>query len=111
MRRRLAHASPAVQCEKYKLRLEFKMDNLINLIYKTTTKKTSPYREAAARLAALDPMAILRRGYSVTRRLPDRAVVTDADHVAVDQAIEVMVFRGTIRADVKGVMRHGKEEF
>ncbi|MCU0540164.1 MAG: exodeoxyribonuclease VII large subunit [Desulfobacterales bacterium] len=111
IRRRLMHVSPAVQCEKFKIKLIYKIEKLFNSIYKIISMKTSPYREAAARLASLDPMAILRRGYSVTRRLPDQAVVTDPGQVAVDQAIEVMVFRGTIRADVKGVMRHGKEEF
>ncbi len=111
IRRRLMHVSPAVQCEKFNIKLEYKIEKLFNSIYKIISMKTSPYREAAARLASLDPMAILRRGYSVTRRLPDQAVVTDPGQVAVDQAIEVMVFRGTIRADVKGVMRHGKEEF
>jgi exodeoxyribonuclease VII large subunit len=111
IRRRLMHVSPAVQCEKFKLKLDYKTDKLFNLIFKMINKKTSLYREEAARLASLDPTAILRRGYSVTRRLPDQAVVTDPGQVTVDQAIEVMVFRGTIRADVKGVMRHGKEEF
>ena len=111
MRRRILSCSPAVQCEKLKLELYFKINNLKNSIDKIIREKMSLHREAAARLISLDPMAILRRGYSVTRRLPDRAVVTDPAQVVVEQPIEVVVARGTIQANVKGVLRHGKEEF
>ncbi len=111
MRRRVLYGSPAVQCGKFKFKLDVQTDKLFNSIKKIILQKTSSYREAAARLVSLDPMAILRRGYSVTRRLPDRAVVTDPAQVMVDQPIEVVVANGTIQANVKGVMRHGKEEF
>ncbi len=111
MRRRVLYASPAIRCEKFKFELEVRSYNLQNSITKLIGQKMSPYREKAARLESLDPMAILRRGYSVTRRLPDRAVVTDPDQVMVDQPIEVVVSQGTIQATVKGVVRHGKEEF
>jgi exonuclease VII large subunit len=55
-------------------------------------------------------MAVLRRGYSVTRRLPDGRVVTDPDHVALGQDLEVMVAEGSLFCNVKGTSRYGKEK-
>jgi exodeoxyribonuclease VII large subunit len=110
VRRSLRHHSPAASCEKAKVKLDFIQNNMSNSINKLIIKNRSSYREATARLESLDPMAILRRGYSVTRLLPGRAVVTDPGQVALEQSIEVVVARGTIKATVKGVARDGQEE-
>jgi exodeoxyribonuclease VII large subunit len=73
-------------------------------------KKHSLLRETQAKLKALNPMAVLRRGYSVTRSLPDGRVVTDPDHVALGQDLEVMVAEGSLFCNVKGTSRYGKEK-
>ncbi|MDO8943256.1 MAG: exodeoxyribonuclease VII large subunit, partial [Desulfobacterales bacterium] len=73
-------------------------------------KNKSSLREARAKLEALNPMAVLRRGYSVTRRLPDGRVVTDPDHVTLGQDLEVMVAEGSLFCNVKGTSRYGKEK-
>jgi exodeoxyribonuclease VII large subunit len=49
-----------------------------------------------ARLIALSPRAILERGFSVTRVLPDYAVVKDVQQVNVGQHVEVTVSRGAM---------------
>jgi len=49
-----------------------------------------------ARLNALNPLAILQRGYSVTRTLPEYALVKDVQQVSVGQQVEVTVSRGAM---------------
>lgn len=51
-------------------------------------------RTAAARLDSLSPLAILARGYSVCRRLPDLGVLTQAASVAEGGRVEVLLHQG-----------------
>jgi len=53
-----------------------------------------------ARLHILNPTAILSRGYSITRTLPDAVVVKDPETVNIDQDLEIMVEKGTLYAKV-----------
>lgn len=51
-------------------------------------------RTAAARLDSLSPLAILARGYSVCRRLPDLNILTRAASVAEGERVEVLLHQG-----------------
>jgi exodeoxyribonuclease VII large subunit len=72
--------------------------------------KHAGMREASVRLDALNPLAILKRGYSVTRTVPGGAVVTRADQVEVDTEIETLVAHGRLRSIVKRTSSHGQQE-
>jgi len=56
----------------------------------------------AARLAGLDPRAVLRRGYSIVRRADDGKLVTSVRAVAGGDALTIAVTDGEIAADVRG---------
>jgi exodeoxyribonuclease VII large subunit len=51
-------------------------------------------------LDALNPMAILRRGYSITRTLPDRSAVRSVKKVTIDQNLEILLRRGRLAVTV-----------
>ncbi len=51
-------------------------------------------RTAAARLDSLSPLAILARGYSVCRRLPDLSILTRAASIAEGERVEVLLHQG-----------------
>ena len=51
-------------------------------------------------LAALNPLAILDRGYSITRTIPGQRVVRDAATVRRDQSLEILLGRGRITVTV-----------
>lgn len=52
--------------------------------------------EYSSKLSALNPAAILNRGYSITRTIPEKHVITDSANVNIDQLLEVIVAKGTI---------------
>ncbi|HEY8552683.1 MAG TPA: exodeoxyribonuclease VII large subunit [Thermaerobacter sp.] len=56
----------------------------------------------AGRLEALSPLAVLRRGYSITRDATGR-VLTDAGDVRPGQRVEVQLARGRLEAEVRRV--------
>jgi exodeoxyribonuclease VII large subunit len=45
-------------------------------------------------LDALNPMAILQRGYSITRTLPGQSIVRNARQIKIDQNLEILLGRG-----------------
>ena len=51
-------------------------------------------------LAALNPLAILERGYSITRTIPGQRVVRDAATVRRDQSLEILLGHGRITVTV-----------
>ncbi len=71
-------------------------DNLstLNSIY--LNNKRSLLRENRGRLYALNPTSILKRGYSITRTIPEAVVVKTAHSVSIGQNHEVMLAKGTL---------------
>jgi len=56
----------------------------------------------ASRLNDLSPVAILDRGYSITRTIPDAVVVRDPKIVNLGQKLEVMLSNGSLICRVEG---------
>jgi exodeoxyribonuclease VII large subunit len=54
-------------------------------------------------LGALNPSGVLRRGYSITRRLPEGAVVRDSKSVAIEDRVAITLHRGEFEAEVQKV--------
>ncbi len=81
----------------YKLRSSFKiyLDN-----------KRSRFGELASGLSAMNPSAILARGYSITRALPEKSIVRDADSVFLDQQLEITLEKGSLTCRVEGKRYH-----
>ncbi len=53
------------------------------------------------RLESLSPLAVLQRGYSLTQRTADDALVTDADQLKVGQSITTRLARGLLISRVE----------
>ena len=70
----------------------------LNNIY--LNNKRSLLRENTGRLYALNPTAILKRGYSITRTIPQADVVKTAHSVSIGQNLEVMLAKGSLVVSV-----------
>jgi exodeoxyribonuclease VII large subunit len=96
---------------KAKQKLEQVNQNLFKTLIISNHSKKIHIRELSASLAALNPLAILARGYSVTRTIPDAVVVKNSQKVALGQKLEVMLAKGRLICHVKGKVDHGKKDF
>ncbi len=82
----------------------------INYIKLILSNNTAGFRELAARLQALSPLAILSRGYSITRSVPEAAVIRNANDVSVGQDLEILLARGALLCTVKRILFDGKTD-
>ena len=98
---RLHANSPETLVKKYKDKLQQQYDNLFIYIKIQLNKKQFNLREISAKLHTLNPEAILARGYSITRTIPDAMVVRDPQDVFINQDLEVMVAKGPLICTVK----------
>jgi exodeoxyribonuclease VII large subunit len=98
---RLHANTPLTQLTNYKGKLHQKYDNLFIYMKIRINKKYFELRELFAKLHTLNPGAILDRGYSITRTIPDAIVVRDPKEVSIGQELEVMVAKGSFICSVK----------
>ena len=104
---RLDANTPIHLFNNIKLKLQQKHNNLIKLFEIYIKYKQIKIRELTAKLQALSPMAILTRGYSITRIIPEKTVVKDPETVSLDQDLEIMVALGRLYCRVKGKSTDG----
>ncbi|MBW2492495.1 MAG: exodeoxyribonuclease VII large subunit [Deltaproteobacteria bacterium] len=98
---RLFSKNPLIQIKLLKNKL-YTMNYNINIFkYILLSNNRSTLRELEARLCSLNPEAILARGYSITRTIPDAAVVRDPQEVSIGQDLEILVAGGAFICSVK----------
>jgi len=107
---RLYANNPNNYIEYLKEKLKLKHDKLLKNIQIILNIKHHPLGELSGRLQALNPMAVLARGYSITRTIPDATVVRNANKVNPGQPIEILLETGNLRATVDTrLFYHGKK--
>jgi exodeoxyribonuclease VII large subunit len=107
---RLHLASPSQSLEKLKKQVDKNNRKLLTSWVIFRNEKMSRVREQSAKLEALNPLAILERGYSITRIIPQAVVVRDPAQVSLNQDLEVIVARGSLLCQVKGKAPDGKKD-
>lgn len=99
--------NPISYIKTYKSKVEFILLKLLQTIQKNISIKTERYKTAQAVLCAVNPSAILKRGYSITRTLPDRKVAMDAADMIPGQLLEIQLAKGKV--DVSVIRHHVKD--
>lgn len=99
---RLHANTPQSLMKNINVKLDQLDHNLLIYIMNYLEKKQYLLREIRARLHALNPNAVLARGYSIARSIPDATVVTDPRTINIGQDIELTVAKGKLICRVKG---------
>jgi len=107
---KLKSHNPLIYTKKANKELEKIYNNLLIYIRICLNKKQFLLRELDARLNTLSPNAILDRGYSITRTIPDAVIVRNPLQVEIGQDLEVMVAKGSLICRVKRKRYYGKTD-
>ncbi|MEE9910136.1 MAG: exodeoxyribonuclease VII large subunit [Deltaproteobacteria bacterium] len=65
--------------------------------------RESRLKKNAALLASLNPLAVLQRGYSITRRLSDGEIVREAAVLTLDESVTIQLAGGSLQARVEKI--------
>jgi len=104
---RLHANNPIHLFKNIKIQLEQNCNNLYKSLKIYNKSHQIKIQALAAKLQALSPVAILERGYSITRTIPGKTVVKDPETVSLNQDLEVMVALGRLYCRVKGKSTDG----
>ena len=104
---RLNANNPIHLINNIKLKLQQNYNNLIKTLDIYNKLNQIKSQALAAKLQALSPLAILTRGYSITRSIPGKTVIKDPETVSLNQDLEVTVALGRLFCRVKGKSSDG----
>lgn len=112
-RKMLTAFSPLNTTDRLKNQIAQQKQALSDAITTLVENRRSVLTRNCILLEALSPMAILSRGYSITRTLPQQDIVRAAAALKVNQPLEILLASGrlTVRVDTvsdeKGPFSHG----
>jgi len=72
--------------------------------------RQSQYQSLVERLASLNPLAILSRGYSVTFRIKDNSLVKDPTILKIGEGLRTRCYKGEIKSTVTEVKGDGRDK-
>lgn len=103
--------NPAIYVNKLNNKHDILRDNLSKNISICIQNYKSLLRERSIKLDTLNPEAILSRGYSITRTIPEHSVVRYATKVNVQQHVEVLLSKGKLKCKITEVIKNAQNEF
>jgi exodeoxyribonuclease VII large subunit len=108
MRERLGRCSPEFVVEGLCVLLKHHRQRIFSAMQFFLESRKGTLRTTVGKLKALNPLAILERGYSVTQTLPDYALLKDVRQVSVGQGVKVTVSRGAMVCRIERKQDNGQ---
>jgi len=101
LREKLLYRNPHERAEGYGLKVSQLTKDLSGAIQKGIGERENQVGQLVSNLDNLSPLAILKRGYSITRKYPSDEIVKDAQVVERGEKVKVKFYRGEILCEVE----------
>jgi exodeoxyribonuclease VII large subunit len=101
LREKLLYRNPRERAGEYGSMVSRLARDLNGAIQRRIWEKENQVRQLVSNLDNLSPLAILKRGYSITRKYPSDEIVKDAGAVAKGERVKVKFYRGEILCEVE----------
>ncbi len=100
---RLGHASPFLKIRDHRFILENLRKSVIAEWHDMVERLKQQVGTSLAMLDTLSPLAVLRRGYGIVKKLPECFIVKEAASITVGSTVDVKVSSGSFQAKVTDV--------
>lgn len=111
--RSLRHLNPLLSVREKRRAVQYLMNKAVLQTGYFRGRARGRVEQAVAVLNSMSPEAVLKRGYSITRRYPEGVILNDAGVLQEGDQVSVRVMKGIFRAAVTHVSReetHGGKE-
>jgi len=100
---RLKHRSPVIKIQEKKVFLKNIQKDLLNNYLSRLTACKERLQKDSAILESLSPLAVLQRGYSITRSIASGQIVRQADGLKIGEDVNVRLARGNFNAKIEKI--------
>jgi len=104
LQKRMIVANPQKRVTALKNELHWQTTALVKATQKYHDQRRARLKNLNGRLIALDPYAILARGYSVTRLLPDNTIVKNTENLQPGQRLNITFGSGHAEVLIEKIM-------
>jgi exodeoxyribonuclease VII large subunit len=102
---RLEHASPLSMIREHRGAVENLNKAIVAGWNRAARQLKNRVQSDMAILDTLSPLAVLKRGYSIVKKLPEGTIVREAGSVSVDNELAIKVSSGSLRAKVTKIFQ------
>jgi exodeoxyribonuclease VII large subunit len=88
---------------QHKQRIDNFLDSMRRAMEVILKEKRNQFEMEIAKLEQLNPLGILRRGYSVTLKMPQEEILADAKLLHVGERIKTKLHKGSVLSVVEGI--------
>ena len=99
----LKHQNPAKQIQEIRMLLNNLQKDTLNNWRSYWVVRQERLRKNAAVLSSLSPLAVLQRGYSITRKLPGGEIVRQAEALKTSQEVNIQLANGNFDARIEKI--------
>ena len=100
---RIRHQSPARQVYEKKILLKNVQENMVKSFSYRLAALRDLLRKNSAVLESLSPLAVLQRGYSITRSMASGMIVRQADALSIGADVNVQLAKGNFNAKIEKI--------
>ncbi|MFO7557852.1 MAG: exodeoxyribonuclease VII large subunit [Desulfobacterales bacterium] len=109
-KKRLASSRFRDQVKKNKEKLKQNYSNIFKSMDLCITRNRFRLLEATGKMNALSPIAVLERGYSITRKIINKKIIQDSEAVSIGEHLEIILAKGILTCNVEGKSSHVKKD-
>ena len=101
----LGYFNPIENARQCRMALANNKKDLVNAMVLRLKALEDRYRNGTVLLENLNPLAVLKRGYSIVRTFPEGKIVSDVSTLTVGNTIEVKLASGELMAEIRRILK------
>jgi len=105
---RLIARGPGATLERYRAAIQSHQGQVILLMRHRLTQEREQLVATSRTLATLSPLGVLNRGYSITTKIPEGWIVSEAERVRAGDNVAIQLSHGRLQARVEKIIPDNK---